>query len=391
MPTVREKKRGDPRCYEVIFKAVHLGLPKSGLSFYFYTDDDGTAEEKATAYAEQGDAYLKAGIVPDGWLGTDTGAMGQKKRAVDVWTLAVAIREYSAAVSISKDDTSKLGLIRAQFGATKLTDIDYPWAEDFVTYLKRERNVVPGTIRKWVGAIRRCLKWCRNHGRIVNNPFEDLPHNYATYTEEDGRYVEIKEDDTRDRRLEEGEEEKLIAVMTGGSRTPGARVAQPLRLTDEERAAWLALFGHSLETAMRMRESFTLQIPQVDFKQKTIFLEKSKNGTKRRVGMSRREIEIMKAFIGDRTEGRVFPFWTGDKELLDKTTSDLSRQFGRFADHAQCDDLRFHDLRHEGISRLYERTTLSDAEIQVMVGHMSKAAHQRYINLRGAAYADRLG
>jgi integrase len=68
----------------------------------------------------------------------------------------------------------------------------------------------------------------------------------------------------------------------------------------------------------------------------------------------------------------------------------LSRQYAGIFAAAKCADLTFHDLRHEGISRLYERTTLESAVIRKMVGHLSERAHQRYMNLRASSFADRL-
>jgi len=45
----------------------------------------------------------------------------------------------------------------------------------------------------------------------------------------------------------------------------------------------------------------------------------------------------------------LFPWWNGgsDDAVLNRTTSLLSRQFGRIFEAANCTDLRFHDLRHE--------------------------------------------
>lgn len=42
----------------------------------------------------------------------------------------------------------------------------------------------------------------------------------------------------------------------------------------------------ALETAMRMREMFTLRLGQIDLKRRTIFLDKTKNGHKRQVPIS---------------------------------------------------------------------------------------------------------
>jgi integrase len=76
--------------------------------------------------------------------------------------------------------------------------------------------------------------------------------------------------------------------------------------------------------------------------------------------------------------------------VLGKTTSLLSQLFGRISDAAGCADLRFHDLRHEATSRLFERTTLSDLEISRITGHKDPRVLRRYSNLRGSDLAAKL-
>jgi integrase len=52
--------------------------------------------------------------------------------------------------------------------------------------------------------------------------------------------------------------------------------------------------------------------------------------------------------------------------------------------------LRFHDLRHEAISRLFENTDLDLMEIQKITGHKTLQMLLRYTHLRTARLADRL-
>jgi integrase len=52
--------------------------------------------------------------------------------------------------------------------------------------------------------------------------------------------------------------------------------------------------------------------------------------------------------------------------------------------------LRFHDLRHEATSRLYERTTLTDLQIAKITGHKTISMLARYANLRGSELALKL-
>lgn len=101
---------------------------------------------------------------------------------------------------------------------------------------------------------------------------------------------------------------------------------------------------------------------------------------------------VLREYLAGREIGLVFPWWRGGREDVEmrRCTSLLSRQFGRVFDAAGCGDLRFHDLRHEATSRLYERTRLSDLEIAKITGHKSLRMLARYANLRGSDLAARL-
>jgi len=138
---------------------------------------------------------------------------------------------------------------------------------------------------------------------------------------------------------------------------------------------------------------FKLSVYQVDLKKQTIFLEKTKNGSKRQVPMSSVLLKLMKVAVKDRDpEELLFPWWDGDRDRLvvKRASTQLSRQFARIFSAARCVNLHFHDLRHEATSRLYERTTLTDVEIMKITGHSSLKELARYANLRGSTLSARL-
>ena len=53
-----------------------------------------------------------------------------------------------------------------------------------------------------------------------------------------------------------------------------------------------------------------------------------------------------------------------------KTTASISDKFARMTKKLGIDDLRFHDLRHEAISRMFERGMRIE-QVQVVSGHSS--------------------
>jgi integrase len=144
----------------------------------------------------------------------------------------------------------------------------------------------------------------------------------------------------------------------------------------------------AMETAMRLREMFTLEWSQIDYEQRTIFLSKTKNGDKRQVPMSSVIHQRLKERSTDK--GLVFPWWDGSIDTLAKTTARLSHQWARIARDAGCPDLRFHDLRRHAITRLYLETKLSDMEISLISGHKSMKMLRRYSNLRGSDLAKKM-
>jgi integrase len=128
-----------------------------------------------------------------------------------------------------------------------------------------------------------------------------------------------------------------------------------------------------------MAEMTTLDWRQVNLAQRTIFLEKTKNGSKRQVPVS---TPLMKA-LGQPGEGPVFP-WSK------KATSLVSQLWAARFEQAGCPDLRFHDLRHEATARLYERTKLTDMEVALITGHTDPRMLMRYANLRASTLAAKL-
>ena len=205
---------------------------------------------------------------------------------------------------------------------------------------------------------------------LNKNPMRQLPRGYAGRA---SRYESWT--GQRDRRLsEDGTEERAIRKV--------------LIKTEEH-----LFFDMALESAMRMREMYTLTVDQVSLEKETIFLEKTKNGNKRQVPMSSVLKKLLVSYLPTLEDHRLFPWWDGvclDVPYLDNLSSKISQRFARRFEAAGCPDLHFHDLRHEATSRIYERTTLSDLEIASITGHSSLGQLKRYANLRGSALARKL-
>lgn len=352
-------------------------LPKP---LYFTFDDEREGDE----YVARVEALLDRGIVPDEF---------NEKREVKK-SLRDGVRRYLADQHVSEDDKSILQVVLARLPIEMpLSDLTFVWATGWISDMKRQENLAPSTIRHHVGALARALDWLAASGEIPFNPLRQLKKGYAKYTEEDGRQVranegDVKEDTERDRRLE-GDEEKDIRGILAGVKPKNRQ--RPLEL--KEAAALNLIFDMALESAMRMREMYTLHRDQISLAKRTIFLDKTKNGHKRQVPITTVLHGLLERYLEEQDpKGHIFPWWNGDlsQKELRRVTSQLSRQFGRVFSAAGCEDLRFHDLRHEATSRIFERTTLSDTEIMKITGHRSVAMLKRYANLRASNLAGRL-
>jgi integrase len=168
----------------------------------------------------------------------------------------------------------------------------------------------------------------------------------------------------RTRRLQNDEEQRLLDACDRG-RSP---LLRPLIIL-------------AIETAMRRGELLSLQWENVDLKLRVAHLPLTKNGDSRDVPLSRRAVQTLEVVhAGGVMDERVFPM-TGNAVRL---------AFEHLRVRAGLLDFRFHDLRHEAISRLFEKG-LNIAEVGAISGHSDLKMLQRYTHLRAADLASKLG
>lgn len=347
-------------------------------------------QEEGDAYCARLEALLDRGIVP---------AELQSSNAVR--TIADLVREYERDAHPSDKDRSAMGPVLKAWGTTPLVSINAKWVDAWITTMKRVEKLAPASIRARVGALARATDWGMRRGfaSMPDHPLRTLPDGYAQYTQTDAALAGVKRVDVeRDRRLEPGEFERVCTAIDVGV-LPRAQRPRVL----EHQAALRCLFILAVETAMRLREMYTLTLDQVDLKKRTVFLDKTKNGDKRQVPLSTVAVATIKEYLefgGSNGEfpkrspsiPRLFPWWSGqhDKRELVALSDYLSSLYAEIFETAQCPGLRFHDLRHEATSRLIEKTTLSEAQVMKITGHKSHRMMMRYANLRGSDLADRL-
>jgi integrase len=168
----------------------------------------------------------------------------------------------------------------------------------------------------------------------------------------------------RSRRLKEGEEARLLAACDGG-RSP---LLRPIIIL-------------AIETAMRRGELLNLRWENTDLRLGIAHLPLTKNGESRDVPLSSRAVQTLQSLrANDYLEERVFPM----------TGNAVRQAFERLRARASASDLRFHDLRHEAITRLFEKG-LNIAEVGTISGHRELRMLQKYTHLKAADLAAKLG
>lgn len=337
------------------FTVKRAGVLERPLTLTFASEADGDA------YCARLEALLDRGIVPDEY---------RPKPAT--LTLDDLIDRYGREVSLPDKDVQILRTVGKAVGTTPLAGITAAWVDDWITEMKRRHNYAPATIRAKVGALARCCDWGLRKQLLVmpDHPLRTLRDGYANYTPADAEFVDPREDIERDRRLEGDEEPRIVAAIEGLDRPDAPEL--------------LRLFRLALETAMRLSEMYTLTPDQVDLQARAVFLSKTKNGDSRSVPLTTVAVAALQGFGG-------FPWLAmhkGDRKL---TSNYLSKLFiHEVFDIAGCDDLHFHDLRHEAVSRLFERTQLTTEEVMKISGHRSHRMMMRYLKLRPSQLAAKL-
>jgi integrase len=167
----------------------------------------------------------------------------------------------------------------------------------------------------------------------------------------------------RNRRLEPGEEQRLLEAAGQSSKAP-----------------WFpAIIRLAIVSGMRAGELLSLEWEQVKLAQRYIQLTKTKNGDDRAVPLSRAAQEIL-AELPRSIKGKVFPVFKG--------TDGLDHDFANARAGAGIDNLRFHDLRHEAASRFAE--IYSAQELAKVMGWRTMQMALRYYHPRIEDLTDKL-
>ena len=132
----------------------------------------------------------------------------------------------------------------------------------------------------------------------------------------------------------------------------------------------------ALETGMRRSEILAIKFEHVNFDKSLLHIPKTKTGYPRTIPLSQKALE---AIGKPKKKGHPFPIHVKSLEYY----------WRHICIKGKLLDLHFHDLRHEAISRFFERG-LSIPEVALISGHRDYRMLARYTHLRAEDVAKKL-
>jgi integrase len=266
----------------------------------------------------------------------------------------VAFCESSASSNRAK---KSLAQVPRFVGNVTVAQVDEDWCEQYASRMRatltpQRKTYAWATIKDYLQYMKVACKWWAKRNKVAN-PFiglstECIPQGW---------------DNKRDRRLQTGEYEKILARINA------------LRKC---RAHWRCLFILALETCARQQELVLAQWSEIshDGNLWKIPADHTKKDTARTVPLSPAARAALAELRSLRREGdrRIF-------EVFPKPQY-VSRFFRKIVKRAQIENLRFHDLRHEAISMKVlvcppEKLTA----LMKIVGHKDYQSLMRYSHL----------
>jgi integrase len=259
------------------------------------------------------------------------------RKALNAVTLAQLVERYMQTVVPGKRGAEIESIILNAFlrDHPKLCQkaLSELTTRDFVSYRDhRLKSIKPSTLGRELSPLRHMFKIARiEWGLPVSDPIKGLT---------------LPQFNRRERRLRGGELDRLLNAAA-----------------DCRDGTVACIIVFALETAMRRGEILAMRFRDLDWREPSLLIPHTKNGHARTIPLTRKALSV----ITPSTRDRVFPL----------TPNAFKLSFQRVLDRAGLDDLNFHDLRHEAISRLFE-FGLSVPEVALISGHRDMRMLFRY-------------
>ncbi|HET7832460.1 MAG TPA: site-specific integrase [Gallionella sp.] len=224
----------------------------------------------------------------------------------------------------------------------------------------KQRSCSEDTVKRYWNLVRHIFQISVDEWRKVEkNPCDELA---ASERPKTGR--------ARDRRLVGNEYDRMLDNLEGDARV---------------------VFILAVETAMRRGEILNVEWPHVDLRKRALHIPQTKTDEPRTVPLSSRAaaaLQVLKKAAERSSDGKVVKMLKG--RIFAIQASALRYQWRKARVAIGSPDLRLHDLRHEGASRLFERG-LNVIEAAGVTGHHNLRSLRRYTHLHHADILKKLG
>jgi integrase len=281
----------------------------------------------------------------------DRGGLPMHSRMLRAHTLVDLLKRYGAEVVPRKRSADReVYMLRVILRhPVARVSLHLLTAAEIAKYRDHRLTLVKGdTVRRELAIIRHCIEVARNEWgfALPSNPVQQVKMPRAG--------------NPRERRAYPGELEKLLEACKASS------------------CRWLpAVIQLAVETGMRRSELLAMRWDDVDLEARTVLLRNTKNGLPRTVPLSSRALNVIKDM--PRCGPTVFTI----------SANALRLAWERLRRRAGVLELRFHDLRHEAVSRFFEKG-LNVPEVAMISGHRDLRMLFRYTHPKPEEVAAKL-
>lgn len=276
----------------------------------------------------------------------DSGDLPVSLKLLDDYTVGQLLMRYREEVTVKKLSANSEVYIIDAFLRTSIakTLLSHVTTGHFTAYREiRLKSVKAGTVNREFQIIRHAFDIAQSEWNIPIkvNPIMKIK--------------KLKVKDARTRRLSAAEYDLLIQNMKI-MRNPFMR----------------PIIDFAIETAMRRSEMLALEWKDINLDKRILHISISKNGHARTIPLSLNSIEILNQLQQRKST---------NSKVFETTATAVQQSWQRLLKRCRIDDLHFHDLRHEAISRLFEKG-LSIAEVALISGHRDFKMLFRYTHLK---------
>ena len=290
----------------------------------------------------------------------DRGELGPDRKVLETITLADLVRRYKDDVLPSKKGGSVEAIMLTAFlrhaickkRLSDLTVTDFgKFRDDKLAGTDGKPGITPKSVKRLLSPVQHMFELAMTDWEV---PLRENPL---------ARFKLKVTDNKRQRRLRDGELDRLLLA---GEKTQNRLVVPIIRV--------------ALETGMRRGEILALRPRDIDLERASVTVRESKNGYARTIPLSPTALTVLAASIDGMSDddrkrnARMFPM----------APNALLLSWNRLVRRAKIDDLHFHDLRHEAISRLFE-LGLTVPEVASVSGHRTLAQLMRYSHANHAS------